>query len=176
MDKELSEWEKKANEDFPGLNDDGRFWCAEGWHKLIYEMLGKIWRLGFKTGIGNIKQKYGDLSVCFDGQHVERIIKTAMEDAERTCERCGCSTEGLLPITDTGGWEERLCSKCLETAPAPVVSARVESVAIVLLDNFGDLGDFCWEKLGEETREEWRGQARDVLRAADYEEEEEEEE
>jgi hypothetical protein len=48
--------------------------------------------------------------------------------------------------------------------------ARVEQVAIVLLDNFGDLGDFCWEKLDEEVREEWREQARDVLAAADWEE------
>ncbi len=44
---------------------------------------------------------------------------------------------------------------------------RVEDVATVLLDNFGDLGDFCWEELDEEIREEWREQARDVLAAAD---------
>jgi hypothetical protein len=49
-------------------------------------------------------------------------------------------------------------------------SDRVERVATVLLDNFGDLGDFNWEKLDEEIREEWRGQARDVLSTADMEE------
>lgn len=90
------------------------FDCGPGWYKIIVDCFDKIKSIPAKNRKGfevvQVKEKYGTLRIFAwnETEEIEKIIDSACELSETTCEHCG--QPGYMHVTR--GWYSTLCDDC----------------------------------------------------------------
>lgn len=85
---------------------------GDGWYDLLYETCEKIEKLNQDICFGQVKEKYGGLTIHVNdySDEVTDILNKAEDESYKTCERCGTkenvTSEGLYILT--------LCHNCRE--------------------------------------------------------------
>jgi hypothetical protein len=85
-----------------------------GWHEIVRDCLRDMYRVGWRGGLVQVKEKFGGLRVYAVGDGYGAIwhaIRRAESRAASTCERCGAPGRlrgrGWLTTSCAACWEKR---------------------------------------------------------------------